>query len=85
MRLVATLISSTGTIVSKPSEKDEIFKNYFKSVFTVEDLSDIPNKNTSPYPSIPEINITLQGVINLLSIAVTLINHLVLTTYTLHF
>ena len=64
---ISTLISSTGTIVSEPSEKAEIFNNYFKSVFTVEDLSDIPNKNTSPYPSIPEINITLQGVINLLS------------------
>ena len=36
-------------------------------MFTVEDLSYIPDKGTSPYPAIPEINITLQGVTNLLS------------------
>ena len=30
-------------------------------------LSYIPDKGTSPYPTIPEINITLQGVNNLLS------------------
>ena len=33
----------------------------------MEDLSHIPDKGTSPYPAIPEINITLQGVTNLLS------------------
>ena len=36
-------------------------------MFTVEDLSYIPDKGTSPYRAIPEINITLQEVTNLLS------------------
>ena len=64
---ISTLNSYTGTVASEPSEKAHIFSEHFKSVFTVEDLSNIPDKGTSPYPSIPEINITLQGVINLLS------------------
>ena len=53
---ISTLESPAGTIVSEPSEKAEIFSEYFKSVFTVEDLSNIPDKSTSPYPSILEIN-----------------------------
>ena len=64
---LSTLISTTGTIASESSEKAEAFNEYFKSVFTLEDLSYIPDKGTSPYPAIPEINITLQGVTNLLS------------------
>ena len=64
---ISTLISTTGTIAFESSEKAKAFNEYFKSVFTVEDLSYIPDKGTSPYPAIPEINITLQGVKNLLS------------------
>ena len=60
----STLISTTGTIASESFEKAEAFNEYFKSVFTVEDLSYIPDKGTSPYPFVPKINITLQGVIN---------------------
>ena len=65
--LASTLISTTGSIGSGSSEKAKAFNEYFKSVFTVEDLSYIPNKGTSPYLSIPEIDITLQQVTNLLS------------------
>ena len=64
---ISTLISTTGTIASESFEKAEAFNEYFKSVFTVENLSYIPDKGTSPYPFVPKINITLQGVINLLS------------------
>ena len=64
---ISTLTSSDGTTASEPSEKAAIFNKYFKSVFTVEDLSNVPDKGISPYPSIPEINITLQGITNLLS------------------
>ena len=34
---ISTLTTSDGTIVSDPSEKVEIFNEYFKSVFTAED------------------------------------------------
>ena len=64
---ISTLISTMGTIAFESSEKTEAFNKCFKSVFTVEDLSYIPDKGTSPYPAIPEINITLQGATNLLS------------------
>ena len=64
---ISILTISDGATATEPSEKVEIFNKYFKSVFTVEDLSNIPDKGTSPYPSIPEINITFQGVTNLLS------------------
>ena len=59
---ICTLTSFDGTVTSKPSEKGEIFNEYFKSVFTAEDLNNIPDKGTSPHPSIPELNITLQRV-----------------------
>ena len=53
---ISTLTSSDGTTASESSEKDKLFIKCFKSVFTVEDLSNIPDKGISPYPSIPEIN-----------------------------
>ena len=56
---ISTLISTTGTIASESSEKAEAFNEYIKSVFTLEGLSYISDKATSPYAPIPEINITL--------------------------
>jgi len=38
----------------------------FQSVFTTEDLTNIPNKGTSPYPEINDIEITNSGVCKLL-------------------
>ena len=53
-------------MVTDSTEKAEILNKQFKSVFTVEDKSTVPDKGTSPYPSIPDINVTLDGVRNLL-------------------
>ena len=53
-------------MVTDSTEKAEILNKQFKSVFTVEDTSTVPDKGTSPYPSIPDINVTLDGVRNLL-------------------
>jgi hypothetical protein len=38
----------------------------FKSVYTKENLENIPNKGRSPYPYMPKIQVTEQGVHNLL-------------------
>ena len=46
--------------------KIEILSKQFESVFTAEDTSSIPDTGTSPYTSIPDIDITLNGVRNLL-------------------
>ena len=63
---ISALKSQTGNIVTESSEKAEILNDQFKSVFTVEDTSCIPDKGTSPYPSIPDFDITSNGVRNLL-------------------
>ena len=63
--LISTLKNQSGNIVTDPSEKAEILNNQFKSVFTIEDTTSIPDKGTSPYPSIIDINITVNGVRNL--------------------
>ena len=39
----------------------------FKSVFTNEPTDDLPNKDPSPHPIMPDITISLQGVENLLN------------------
>ena len=61
---ISTQTRFDGATASEPSEKTEMFNEYFKSVSQLK--ISIPDKETSPYPSIPEINITLQVVINVL-------------------
>ena len=56
-------------MINDSTEKAEILNKQFISVFTVEDTNTIPDKGTSPYPSIPDINVTLDGVRNLLLIS----------------
>ena len=53
-------------MVTDSTEKAEILSKPFISVLTTEDTSTILNKGTSPYPSIPGIDVTLDGVRNLL-------------------
>ena len=50
-----------------PAEKANALNKYFKSVFTVEDNETIPNKGISLHPSLPDFEITTQGVYNILS------------------
>ena len=40
--------------------------NHVKSVFTTEDLNNIPNMGISSYPAVSDFEVTLQGVLNLL-------------------
>ena len=53
-------------MVTDSAEKAEILSKQFKSVFTAEDISTIPDKGTSSYPSITDIDVTLNGMRNLL-------------------
>ena len=64
---IGSLKTSNGDIVTEPFDKAEILNNHFKSVFTLEDQYSVPDMGISPYPSISGIEITLQGVINLLA------------------
>ncbi len=51
-----------GITHSDPKSQSEILNDQFVSVFTKEDMSSIPSKGTSPYPDLPHITITGNGV-----------------------
>ena len=53
--------------VTDPIEKAEKINEHFKSVFTAEDLKDIPLRNPSIYAVMPDISINVSGVHKLLS------------------
>ena len=63
---IGTLNNQANYMVTDSTEKADILNKQFKSVFTTEDTSSILDKGTSPYPSIPDIEVTLDGVRNLL-------------------
>ena len=56
-----------GQPITDPANKADILNQHFKSVFTVEDRSNIPDKGPSLYPSITDFRITPEGVYNVLS------------------
>ena len=43
------------------------FNAQFSSVFTIEHLNDFPDKGPSPYLAMPDLNITTEGISNLLA------------------
>ena len=47
-------------------DKAKILNDQFQSVFTIEPNSPLPNKGPTPHPTMPDINISLEGVYNLL-------------------
>ena len=63
---VSTLKSNGDTHINSKS-KAEALNNQFSSVFTKEDVSDIPDKGQSPHPDLPPIKITNHGVEKLLN------------------
>ncbi|KAK3094514.1 hypothetical protein FSP39_002723, partial [Pinctada imbricata] len=63
---VAPLRSADGLIHSDSETKANILNSQFKSVYTREDLTTLPDKGPSPYSEMPPITITLNGVIKLL-------------------
>ena len=56
-----------GQPITDPANKVDILNQHFKSVFTVEDRSNIPDKGPSLYTSITDFRITSEGVYNVLS------------------
>ena len=63
---IGALKNQVNDMVTDSTEKAEILNKQFKSVFTAKDTNTIPDKGSSPYPSIPDIDVTLNGVRNLL-------------------
>ena len=65
---IGALKNQANDMVTDSTEKAETLSKQFKSVFTAKDTSTgtIPDKGTSSYPSIPDIDVTHNGVRNLL-------------------
>ena len=53
-------------VVSDSREKANLLSNYFKTVFTKEDLQNMPPEATSPYADIPPIHFSTAGITKLL-------------------
>ena len=64
---ISTLKDSTsGHVITNPVEKANTLNEHFKSVFTVENNITILNKGISLYPFLPDFEITIQGVYNII-------------------
>ncbi|KAL8590830.1 hypothetical protein ACOMHN_052181 [Nucella lapillus] len=63
---VSPLKNTEGYLKSDNCSKAEIPYNQFKSVFTEEDLSHMPDKGDSPYQAMDDITVTEKGVQTLL-------------------
>ena len=50
------------TVLGKPK-----LSNQFKSVFTKEDLDNIPSPGPTPYPDVPPTVFTISGILKLLN------------------
>ena len=64
---IGTLSASNGAPVIHSIEKAQLLNDQFKSVFTSENLQNLPSKESSPYLPMPKIIITIPGVLKLLS------------------
>ena len=56
-------LKDNGNIAESAKKKAEMFYGQFCSVFTKEDMENMPDKGQSPYRVMPTINISLNGVI----------------------
>lgn len=63
---VAALRDQQGYLHSDSEATPHLLNMQFKSVYTKENLENIPNKGRSPYPNMPKIQVTEQGVHTLL-------------------
>ncbi len=58
---------STGTLVTDSKAKADILNQQYKSVFTEEDMSDVPLLDQAKHPAAPDLAVTTKGVEKLLS------------------
>ena len=56
-----------GQIITDPAGKTKVLKQYFKTVFTIEDNINLPDKSQLLYPTIANFEITTQDVYNILN------------------
>ena len=54
------------SVVTDDTDKAEVYNSYFQSVFTNKLDTELPNKKPSPYPSMSNIDVTIEGIVKLL-------------------
>ena len=59
-------LKKSGLVHSDPAAKANILNEQFCSVFTAEDLANMPDLGDSPYPDMPHITVTTNGIQKLL-------------------
>ena len=59
-------LRKNGIIFSQSKEKANILNSQFSSVFTKEDLDNLPDLGDSPHPSMPDFDISVNGIEKLL-------------------
>ena len=65
--LLATSLNYNGNVLVDPIAKADALNSHFKSIFTTEDHSCLPDKGPSPHPTIDDLNISTFRIHNLLS------------------
>ena len=60
------LKTTDGEVITNSLEKANILNQYFKSIFISEDSVTFPHKSNSPYPPMPDFEITTQGIFHIL-------------------
>ena len=58
---------SNGQLIADDCAKANLINDYFTSIFTREDTSQIPVMNGDPHPDLPPITVSNEGVLRLLS------------------
>lgn len=64
---ITVLKDSKGKEVADDKAKAELLNEHYASIFTNEDKSNLPKKDTSSVPSIPNIQINTEGLVKLLN------------------
>ena len=63
---IGTLKSHDSVPITDPLQKVKAFNEYFQTVFTNKNCDSIPNKGESPFQSISNFQVTMQGIHRLL-------------------
>ena len=59
-------LKENGRLHAEPKDKADIFNRQYESTWTKEDKSSIPSPDGTLFPSMPEIEVTNEGVVKLL-------------------
>ena len=59
-------LKENGRLHAEPKDKADILNRQYKSTWNKEDRSSIPTPEGQPFPAMPEISVTKEGVIKLL-------------------